>query len=531
MRDWFVARNARRQHRENRPMPFDPNAADVTVGVVGTGSMGRGIMQVSAQGRMRVVAFDEKPGAAEAAKAYIGTMLERAVAKGSIPDAEAKAALARIMVAGTLEDVARANVIVEAIVERLDVKQALFARLDALAGPDTIIASNTSSIPITAIASACKAPERVGGMHFFNPVPLMRLVEVIPGLKTAPWVTEAMMTIGRRMTREPVLCTDSPAFLVNHVGRAFVPEAQRILTENIATVAEIDRILTGAPGFRLGPFSLADLVGIDVQHGVMESVYALFYGEPMFAPFPVSAQRVAGGLYGQKTGAGWYRYEDGKKVEPPRRPVPTARPKSVWLSPSKNHPELQAPLLELLAQMGAKVETGAAPSADALILLTQIGWDLTTAIVDLKLDARRTVALDILFGLKGPRTLMVTPATDPAVRDAAHSLLAADGQEVIVINDSPGFIAQRVVAMIVNVACGVAQRAIATPADIGKGTKLGLGYPFGPLEWGDRIGAGRVLFILERLHAFYGEPRYRPSPWLKRRVALGLPLSAPEGLR
>ena len=131
--------------------------------------------------------------------------------------------------------------------------------------------------------------------------------------------------------------------------------------------------------------------------------------------------------------------------------------------------------------------------------------------------------------MKGPRTLMVTPATDPAMRDAAHGLLAADGQPVVVINDSPGFVAQRVVAQIVNIGCGVAQRAIATPADIDKGTKLGLGYPFGPLEWGDRLGAGRVLFILQRLHAFYGEPRYRPSPWLKRRVALGLPLSAPEG--
>jgi 3-hydroxybutyryl-CoA dehydrogenase len=131
--------------------------------------------------------------------------------------------------------------------------------------------------------------------------------------------------------------------------------------------------------------------------------------------------------------------------------------------------------------------------------------------------------------MKGPRTLMVTPAADPAFRDAAHGLLAADGQSVVAINDSPGFVAQRVVAQIVNIGCGVAQRAIATPADIDKGTKLGLGYPFGPLEWGDRLGAGRVLHILERLHAFYGEPRYRPSPWLKRRAALGLPLSAPEG--
>jgi 3-hydroxybutyryl-CoA dehydrogenase len=331
------------------------------------------------------------------------------------------------------------------------------------------------------------------------------------------------------MTREPVLCTDSPAFLVNHVGRAFVPESQRILTDNIATAAEIDRILTGAPGFKLGPFALADMVGIDVQHGVMESIYALFYNEPAFAPFPISAQRVAGGLYGQKTGAGWYVYENGKRVEPPLAPAPTARPKSVWVKPSEHHPELQAPLIELFKQAGATIETTDKPSAGALIVLSQIGWDLTTAIVDLKLEAERTVSVDVLFGMKGPRTLMVTPATDPAMRDAAHGLLAADGQQVVVINDSPGFVAQRVVAQIVNIGCGVAQRGIATPADIDKGTKLGLGYPFGPLEWGDRLGAGRVLFILERLQAFYGEPRYRPNPWLKRRAALGLPLSTPEG--
>ncbi len=510
-------------------MPFDPNAANVTVGVVGTGSMGRGIMQVAAQGGLRVIAYDEKAGAAEAAKAYIAKMLDGLVQKGRVPADEAKGAVDRIAVAKSLEEVAKANVIIEAIVERLDAKQALFARLDELAGPDTIIASNTSSLPITAIASKCKRPERVGGMHFFNPVPLMRLVEIIPGLKTAPWVTEAMTAIGRRMTREPVLCTDSPAFLVNHVGRAFVPESQRILSEGIATPAEIDRILTGAPGFKMGPFALSDLVGIDVQHGVMESVYALFYNEPAFAPFPLSAQRVAGGLYGQKTGAGWYTYKDGKKVEPPLAPVPAARPKSVWVRPSEHHPDLQAPLVDLFKQAGATVETGAKPSAEALIVVTPIGWDLTTAVVDLKLDAKRAVAVDVLFGMKGPRTLMVTPATDPAMRDAAHGLLAADGQPVVVINDSPGFVAQRVVAQIVNIGCGVAQRAIATPADIDKGTKLGLGYPFGPLEWGDRLGAGRVLHILERLHAFYGEPRYRPSPWLKRRVALGLPLSAPEG--
>jgi len=510
-------------------MPFDPDASDLTVAVIGTGTMGRGIVQVSAQGGMRVIAYDEKPGAAQAAKDYIATTLAGLVEKGRVPEADAKAAVDRIVVAKDMADVGKANVVIEAIVEQLAAKQALFAKLEGVVGPEAILASNTSSIPITAIASQCKHPERVGGMHFFNPVPLMRLVEIIPGLKTAQWVTDAMMALGRRMTREPVLCTDSPAFLVNHVGRGFVPEAQRILTENIAGAADIDRILTGAPGFKMGPFALADMVGIDIQHSVMESIFAQFYGEPAFAPMNLSALRVAGGLLGRKTGAGWFAYDNGKPVMAPTPPAPTTKPKSVWVRPSEHHPDLQAPLLDLFKAAGVAIETTAKPSADALIVLTPVGWDLTTACIDLGLDPKRSVAVDVLFGMKGPRTLMVTPATGPVSRDAAHSLLASDGQAVIVVNDSPGFVAQRIVAMIVNIGCGVAQRGIATPADIDKGTKLGLGYPFGPIEWGDRIGAKRVLHILERLHAFYGEPRYRPNPWLKRRALLGLPLTAPEG--
>ena len=511
-------------------MPFDPDASDLTVAVIGTGTMGRGIVQVSAQGGMRVIAYDEKPGAAQAAKDYIAKTLGGLVEKGRVPEADARAAVDRIVVAKDMGDVGKANVVIEAIVEQLAAKQALFAKLEGVVGPEAILASNTSSIPITAIASQCKHPERVGGMHFFNPVPLMRLVEIIPGLKTAQWVTDAMMALGRRMTREPVLCTDSPAFLVNHVGRGFVPESQRILTENIAGAADIDRILTGAPGFRMGPFALADMVGIDIQHSVMESIFAQFYGEPAFAPMNLSALRVAGGLLGRKTGAGWFALRGrqggdaaGAACAARRSPSPYGCGRASTIRSCRRRCSTCS------RQAGVAIETTAKPSDDALIVLTPIGWDLTTACIDLKLDPKRSVAVDVLFGMKGPRTLMVTPATGPVIREAAHSLLASDGQPVIVINDSPGFVAQRVVAMIVNIGCGVAQRGIATPADIDKGTKLGLGYPFGPIEWGDRIGAGRVLHILERLHAFYGEPRYRPNPWLKRRAVLGLPLSAPEG--
>ena len=510
-------------------MPFDATRKDLTVAVIGTGTMGRGIVQVSAAGGMKVIAYDERPGGAAAAKDFCVKMLERNVEKGQMSPADARAAVERITVAASLDDCAKADVIVEAVFERLDIKQELFERLDRIAGPDTIIASNTSSLPVTAIAARTRRPERCAGMHFFNPVPLMRLVEVIPGLRTAPWVSEALMTVGRRMTREPVLCVDSPGFLVNHIGRGLGPETQRILLEGIATHDEIDRILTGAPGFRMGSFTLGDMVGIDVGNAAMASMYEQFFHEPAYAPTPAMALRAAGGMYGQKTGAGWYAYEDGKKVEPAQRPAPAARPRSVWVRPSDHNQDLQEPFLAYLRSTGVEIERGATPSKDALIVITPIGYDLTTAVAELKYDGARAVAVDVLFGLKGPRTVMVSPATAPAYRDMAHGLMAHDGQPVVVVNDSPGFVAQRAVAALINVGCNVAQRGVGVPADIDKGAKLGLGYPFGPIEWGDRIGPKRVLFILERLQAFYREPRYRPSPWLKRRVMLGLPLSAPEG--
>jgi 3-hydroxybutyryl-CoA dehydrogenase len=509
-------------------MSFVAAKPDLVVGVVGTGAMGRGIVQVSAQGGMHVVAYDEKPGAAAAARTAIAKTLTGLAEKGRIEQQDADAAVARIRVADRLEDVAGADVIVEAIVERIDAKQELFAKLDALAGPQTIIASNTSSLPITAIAARCATPERVAGLHFFNPVPLMKLVEVIPGLKTAPWVIEALMVIGRRMTREPVLCADSPGFIVNHVGRGYVPEAARIVQEGVAQFHEIDRIMTGAPGFRMGPFTLLDLVGSDVSVSVMESFWSQYYAESMYAPSSILRQRLDAGMFGQKTGAGWYTYQASKKIEPPLSSVPAKQARPLWVRHSEASSEFSRDLAAMLTKGGATVETGSTPGRDSVIVLTPVGYDLTQAVLDLRLEAERSVAVDMLFGLKGPRTLMITPATDPAIRDAAHAALAADGQPVVVINDSPGFVAQRLVAHIVNIACQIAQRGIAAPADIDKGAKLGLAYPFGPLEWGDAIGPKRICFILQRLCEFYQEPRYRPSPWLKRRAALGLSLLTPE---
>ena len=508
-------------------MAFDPARQNLTIGIVGTGTMGQGIMQLAAQSGFGVIAFDERNGAGETALHAIARTLSNLVEKERITQTAADAAIARIKIAGTLDEIAAADVIIEAITERLDAKQALLASLDALAGADTILTTNTSSLSITAVAARCKKPERVAGMHFFNPAPLMKLVEIIPGLKTAPWVVPALAAVAQRMTRVPVVCTDSPGFIVNHLGRGYVPEAARIVAEGIASAADIDRIMTTAVGMPLGPFALLDLIGADVSVSVMDSLWERFYGEPMYAPQSLLKLRIDGGLYGRKTGAGWYTYENGQRHIPEPQAAPAVRPASVWVSP--RDPEPSAKAMALLQRLGANLEQASLPSPDALCIVTPTSADCTSEIIQQELDRTRTVALDTAFDFEKHRTLMVAPGIDPAARDAAHGLLAADGAGVSVINDSPGFVAPRIVAHIINIGCQIAQQKIATPADIDLGARLGLSYPLGPFEWGDRLGASWVLDMLEELERFYAEPRYRPSPWLKRRAWLDLPLATPDG--
>ena len=501
---------------------LDVSRKDLTAGVAGSGTMGRGIVQVLAQCGVRVLVFDAKPGAAQAGKDAIAQSLARLVEKGRVKQKDADATLGRIEIVGEPKAFAPCHLVVEAIVELLEVKREFFTALEAVVGEDCIIASNTSSLSVTAMAAGLKRPGRVAGYHFFNPVPVMKIVEVVGGVLTEPWVTEALTELAKRYGHTPVNCQDTPGFIVNHAGRGFVPESLRIYSEGIAEPVVIDRILMDAAGFRLGPFGLMDLVGLDIAHGVMKSMYDQYYQEPRYRPSFVSDPRVAAGLLGRKTGRGWYEYKDGNLVPERESSAPPARPTSVWIAPD-------APALkELISRLNVKSESGAKPSPDALCLVAPLGKDATTAALEHELDAERTVAVDPIFGFAKRRTIMTTPITKSAYRAMAHGLLAADGVPVSVIKDSPGFVAQRVVAHIVNVGCDIAQQNIATPEDLDRAVVLGLGYPHGPLAMGDAVGAAKILAVLEAMYDFYKEPRYRPSPWLTRRARLGVSLLTPE---
>jgi 3-hydroxybutyryl-CoA dehydrogenase len=499
-----------------------------TTGVAGAGAMGRGIAQIAAQAGSTVRLYDTQPEAVRRAIEELGKQWDRLQEKGRMDAAAVAAAKARLQPATDLKDLADCDLVVEAIVERLDVKRSLFAQLEEIVRPDAVLATNTSSLSVTAIAAGLKHPERMAGYHFFNPVPLMKVVEVIAGLKTDPAVCEGLTAYARQMGHTPVQAQDTPGFIVNHAGRGYNTEALRIATEGVADFATIDRILRDQVGFKLGPFELMDLTGLDVSHPVMESVYRQYYDEPRYRPTVITAQRLAGNVLGRKTNEGFYRYVDGKAQVAPEPPVPqVAEMPPVWVS---TRAARRAELFQLLKDLGANIETGQSPSMNALTLVAPLGFDITTVAVVERLDPARTVGIDMLIedGATKRRVLATNPATRADMRDAAHALFARDGKPVSVIRDSAGFVTQRVVATIVNIASDICQQRICSPADLETAVTLGLGYPLGPLAMGNRWGPTNVLEVLFNMQTVYGDPRYRPSPWLRRRGAIGLSLLQEE---
>ena len=497
------------------------------LGIIGAGAMGRGIAQVAALAGLDVRLMDVRSDALSEAAGFLSVMITRQAEKGRISKDEAKAAVKRILPVENLARLSDADVVIEAVVENLDVKRELFVDLEAVVSPDAVLASNTSSLSITAIAAATRRPGRVAGMHFFNPVPLMRLVEVIGGLRTEEATLDKLELLAKRLGHHAVRAKDSPGFLVNHAGRAYSTEGLRLLQENVAPPHVIDRILRELVGFRMGPFELFDLTGLDVSLPVMEQVYEQFYHDDRYRPSQLAGARVVGGVLGRKTGEGFYRYRDGSRLEPEEASGPDAEdlPESVFVPHLGG---LENRLADLVSALGVTCRRGATPGDEPLILIAPVGEDVTTASVRLGLDPSRTLGVDALFGLGKHRAVMASPAATAEARALAAALLGSDGVPVSLIKDSPGFVAQRVVAQIVNVGCEIAQQGIAAPRDIDEAVRLALGYPKGPLEFGNALRPTVVLGILDALHEFYRDPRYRPSSWLKRRAMLGLSLGFQE---
>jgi 3-hydroxybutyryl-CoA dehydrogenase len=470
--------------------------------VVGAGLMGAGIAQVAAQAGHDVALYDTRDGAAEAAKSKLATTLEGLAAKGKLTPEAVAATLARITPVAALQP---ADVIIEAIVENLDIKRALFAQLEALLPDDAVIATNTSSISVTALARGMKRPERLVGMHFFNPVPLMKLVEVVSGLGTAPEVADAIHELAGRWGKTAVHTRSTPGFIVNRIARPYYAEALMLLQERAAAPEVIDACLRAA-GFRMGPCELMDLIGHDTNFAVTNSVFAANFFDRRFTPSLVQQELVDAGWLGRKSGRGFYRYPEG----PPALPaVHFPRPQAEKLIVHGT-----GPIADRFAQ--------ALPEA---VRDTNQGWvGLQADRTEIRLTDGRTaqevcahrhvqpptIVFDLPLGASGDLAYAQRGLGDDHV-----GWLALLGYSPRRVADTPGLIVARTISMLINEAADAVQQGVCDEAGADAAMKLGVNYPAGPFEWLSELGANRVADLLERLDLHCRGERYRVSPYLR----------------
>ncbi|MEP7159575.1 MAG: 3-hydroxyacyl-CoA dehydrogenase [Dermatophilaceae bacterium] len=497
-----------------------------TVGVIGVGTMGAGIAQVAAAAGHPVVLTDVAPGRAAHAVEQLRATFEKLAAKGRMTPEAAGESVGRLSVGDDLASLAGASLIIEAALERLDIKTQLFAQLEQIVSPDCILATNTSTISISAIAAPLEHGGRVVGMHFFNPAPLMRLVEVINGLRTDPDAMERVALTATAWGKTAIKVASTPGFVVNRVARPFYGEALRAYEERTASAATIDAVVRESGGFRMGPLELTDLIGQDINYASARSVWEGFGFDPRYSPSLTQGELVAAGLLGRKTGRGFYTY-DGSAHPEPTSAAPTPAPSHIDVSGEWGPWE---PLWTRIAEAGVDVRRGepdgppAARTAGAS--LVPVSGPTATEIA--AACGRPTVVLDLALDVATATRLAVAPSDDCPTEALAEvvGVLQASGAAVSVIDDLPGMLVARTVAMLVNEAADVAARGVASPADVDAAMRLGANYPKGPLEWGDTVGARWIQNLLTSLGTHYGDGRYRPCPLLRRTALTGGKLSA-----
>ncbi|MCW8945781.1 MAG: 3-hydroxyacyl-CoA dehydrogenase PaaC [Sedimenticola sp.] len=492
-----------------------------TIAVIGAGTMGAGIAQIAAAAGHPTLLFDLNPEAIERGIAQTDAGLKKLVSRGKMSDEDRIALIANITPATKLEELTSASLVIEAILEDLEVKQNLFGQLESICSEQTILATNTSSLSVTAIAAKLARPGNLVGMHFFNPAPVMKLVEVVSGITTQPAAAETVFDTAASWGKHPVYAKSTPGFIVNRVARPFYAEGMRLLEEGAADVTTLDTLIREAGGFRMGPFELMDLIGHDVNYAVTSTVYAGFYYDQRFLPSLIQKELVDGGLYGRKSGQGFYDYREGA-VKPVINDAPAAvPPKTIEVA---GHLGVAESLVELWQQAGIEIirneGEGWIQAGKTRIALTD-GRSATrraaednlpnTVLFDLAIDFNKTTRIALAAG----------DNTSAEAIQLATGLFQKLDKKVTVIADIPGMVVMRTVCTIANEAADTVFQQVCDIAGADTAMKSGVNYPQGPLAWADQIGLPHVLTVLENLLQAYGLDRYRISQLLRRKVEGG----------
>jgi 3-hydroxybutyryl-CoA dehydrogenase len=496
--------------------------SQIVLGVVGAGTMGAGIAQLGCAAGMRTLLHDPVPEALERGAELVRAGLAKWAERNRV-DERASGLLVR---AGALDELAPCELVIEAAPERLELKRELFERLSEICGDDTVLATNTSSIPVTALAGAAKRPENVVGMHFFNPPPLMRLLELIAADQTGERALELARAAGEAMGKHVILAADGPGFLVNRCGRPFGAEALRLLQERLATHEQIDRICRLGGGFPMGPFELMDLVGIDVGLEVAKSFTELSFGEARWRPSPIQARMVAAGRLGRKAGRGYYDYGgDGRHRPDDPEPLEPGGGDGRMAAVLGDGP-LADGLRERARAAGFDLREGGPAElvVDAGVPATASppgGAPLLALCAECSLAAGGhpgAIGFHALPPLDGCRLVELTrlPTTPSFAADAAEAFFAALGFHTEWVEDAPGLVLGRIVCQLVNEAWFAIGEGVGSADDVDAGLTLGLNHPRGPVAWGEAIGVRHVLAVLDGLWAERREERYRPAPRLRR---------------
>ena len=492
------------------------NLNQAPVLVVGAGIMGMGIAQVAAQAGHAVLVYDTRAEAVPQAKQKLADSLAALVAKGKMSADSVQALLARITPVAQLSDAAHVSLVVEAIVENLAVKRSLFQELEGLVSAQCVLATNTSSISVTAIANGLKHPQRMVGMHFFNPVPLMKLVEVVSGLQTDADVAKAIFELAQTWGKTAVYARSTPGFIVNRIARPFYAETLALLQEQAAQPVQLDALLRGM-GFRMGPCELMDLIGHDTNFSVTQSVFEANFFDRRFTPSLVQRELVDGGLLGRKTGRGFYSYPDGAPALPAVK-VGAMPAQTQWVVHGSGT-TADALAAAVSQHLGGKPASRA--SSSDWVGVEVAGLQLRQT------DGRPASHVAQAEGLKdlavfdelptvtgGALAFAVAGRADTA--ELAAGVLHALGFAPVPVADAPGLVVARTLAMLVNEAADAVQQGVCSTEGANAAMKLGVNYPAGPFDWLARMGRARVVSVLHALDACYRGERYRVSPWLQR---------------